>query len=120
MREKELTEPQKQYIRTVIDSLKFSTDLELKHNPEVEGLEKADAEVANAVIGLVFHRIVKKEQNGSESGLDREDVRRLSGTLINNAPGSRNLYDHEHGFEHSTPGHSRNGRNHTGRVKAGR
>lgn len=123
MKERCLTEGQKGalgfFAQVLGEENSGNSQIIVNKQPLAEAFNLSPRELGQvgAIIGLVFHYASRK--TGGE-GIDPRLKRRFAGTLVNNPPGSRQIYEEEHGKLHIPGGYSRTGRNHGGRVKSRR
>lgn len=121
MSEIRLTKQQTDALRLFVDVLSNPTFSDIneytviKWKLEELGLDPHSLEQVIATIVLTFHYASKV---GGGSGIDQKLKRRYAGAIINNPPGSRQLWEEDHGKVHTPKGHFPNGRNHSGRAKA--
>jgi len=79
-------------------------------------LSPEESAVVGAVLGLVWHHVSKKTKKG---GIEPKLKRRFAAVLINNPSGFRQLWEEEHGVEHSRKGrHFPPGRHTSSKRKA--
>ncbi len=104
MKERLLSESQKKALRFLAQEIGVSPVLEVsKEGLAGEfGLNKQEAEEVLAVCALVLDNASIKD--GGLGG-DPRFIKKLKSFIVNNPPGSRGLYEEEHGVGHWRGGH---------------
>ncbi len=104
-----LSLPQKQCLEELAQMLGAGCEMQFNTNDlsELWGLNGEQALKTFALFGLALCYSFKDEG----SSPFQKEKQQLQAIIINGSPGSRILYDAEHGFIHNEPGRSWNGRN---------